>query len=350
MRKKYSIGVNGGHLRSTAVAICHETKTVAPLVYGSAINPHSIDESELFSRAEDLAIDLREHIAAVDRSVSIAVERVVVALPGVGLAREQSEVLPVLKRAFGSENVNVVDDTWAALFAVTQKPLGVCAFAGCGASVCIALGEFIPKKEFKIDGWGPVIGDFGSGFQLVTRFFRNLGRELDSDESNLFFEKVRQVSKGMNLYPELPSLELAQRWFDRFMEYHATDWRAQFARLAEPIIKLADSEDSGPLTVDARKLVESVAIELVMSLEICLQRHKHIDSTQLPLVLQGGVLRNSKYYQSLVQSRLGEKFREVTVAKQRPVVGALMMASQGFFDPGELAAIEAPIAQISGRK
>ncbi len=333
MGAKLAIGVNGGHLRSTAVAIFLESGKIAGKVNGNCLNPHSVDESELFCRAENLASELIDEIRLSHSITCEDIESIVISLPGVGLQREQDEASVVMRRAFGSKHVKVVDDTWAALFAVTQSAFGICAFAGCGASVCIALGEFIPKKEYKIDGWGPVIGDFGSGFQLVTRFFRNLGRELDEKGNSEFYDEIRTYSRAMNLYPELPALEFVQEWFDSFLDYHSAEWRAQFARLAEPVIKIADSTKNDTASTQARDLVNSVAAELALSLRIAVRRHPQIVSQGLPLVLQGGVLRNSCFYQSAIKAQLSETFSDIIVAKERPVIGALMMATEGLLSP-----------------
>jgi|GEM_PF-2801088 len=328
--RPYVLAVNGGHLRSTAIAAVVSSGEQT-IVYGPPLNPHPLDPENfaLFARSESLFQDLAHELGFSDPDDFAArVQLAVVALPGAGIRAEQDAYLGVLREAFRLSRVHVVDDTWAALYAETRQPYGVCAFAGCGASVCIATGEFIAEKSNKIDGWGPVIGDFGSGFQIVTRLFRALGRSLDSGKEPHLYDEVRRHSRRLDLFPELPPPKFVQRWFDEFVAYHTTEWRAQFARLAEPICGIADSHSrSDSAAKAATSLLTSVAKEMARSLRIAANRGGMQSSSRtLPLVLQGGVLRNSRTYQEALTAIVGHLFSNVIIASGRPVDGCLKIA------------------------
>ena len=70
-------------------------------------------------------------------------------------------------------NYCIIDDTYAGLIAAgPQSTQGICAFAGTGASVYMgtpdgSIRNFTPDKVFKLDGFGAMLGDHGSGFRLA---------------------------------------------------------------------------------------------------------------------------------------------------------------------------------------
>jgi N-acetylglucosamine kinase-like BadF-type ATPase len=337
----YVLGINGGHLRSSAIVLCMETQTIVAHANGSALNPHSIEHKDLRYRTGELIASVACELDLSVETFTSRINNAVVSLPGAGLRAEQDEFTQVMKETLKTNNAQVIDDTWAGLYSEIGAPKGICAFAGCGASVCIALGEFAPRKEFKIDGWGPVIGDFGSGFQLVTRFFRNLGRDLDNTRGSAFFDSIRASCLQLQpqIWPELDDLERVQRWFDRFVAWNKNEWRVQFARLAEPILKLADNEADDDASRSARTLVSSVAMELAASIRIAAARCTDPPADTLPLVLQGGILRNSKCYQQTIIAEVGMLFSEIIPARHPPVIGSLLLAANGQLSQKQLTGL-----------
>jgi len=311
------IGLNGGHHTSSALAYAPESDVLS-MATGQSLNMHRLPLNVILYRLDKLLTDLcsRVGMANTDALYLAATGRMVISLPGAGLADDQDYASAIVRHA-GCKNARIVDDTWAGLFEETLEESGICAFAGTGASVCVAMGEFVPGKVHKIDGWGPVIGDYGSGFQLVTDFFRWLGRELDLKHASPLFDEVRK------LRPDIRSLEHVQRWFDMLYLGGNQEWPAEYAAIAKAITLAADREDNPDR--DACCLVEKCAHDMVTSIQIALTRFGG-QSQGMPLVFQGGMFWHSRLYRDTVARGLCEKVEHVILARHGPDVGALLMA------------------------
>ncbi len=230
----FFVGISGGHHESSATVYDSSQNRVLILPAGKPLNPHHLDSAEFSARLTALILGIARTVGfqSID-ALRANCGGLVLALPGAGTPKDSSSYHEVLSE-IGLDNANlyrVVDDTWVGLYAETRTPWGICAFAGSGASVFVALGSFVATKSQKIDGWGPIIGDFGGAFDLVAEFFRELGRNLDEnpDKTPPLFESLRRR------FPQIPPIYDVQRWFDYQLVHAGAEWPATFALLGEGI-------------------------------------------------------------------------------------------------------------------
>src|SRR5262249_1231202 len=114
-------------------------------------------------------------------------DRLVLSLPGVSSLADLELGQSCIRNAGwvvrSPDNYLVVDDTYAGLIGGALSTQGICAFAGTGASVYLGQPtghqRFIAGKGGKLDGFGPMIGDHGSGFRLAMATLERMGRDLD---------------------------------------------------------------------------------------------------------------------------------------------------------------------------
>jgi N-acetylglucosamine kinase-like BadF-type ATPase len=244
------------------------------------------------------------------------------ALPGAGAVDDQALAkISLLQPYWASrEHYTVLDDTWAGLVAGTFTCRGTCAFAGTGASIYVndkdkKVRRFYGKPH-KIDGWGPIIGDFGSGFQLAVHFFRFINRQYDRGiKPDLFIELVKRE-------PAIRELKHTQRWFDTLFLMNPNEWRTRFAKLAAVVTSAAELSDPDP---DAEMLVQKAANEMIESIKIALERFPH--ARNFPVVFQGGMFEHSRLYRRLVTEAIESEVNACAyLALFRPVVGAVLLA------------------------
>jgi N-acetylglucosamine kinase-like BadF-type ATPase len=109
-------------------------------------------------------------------------------------------------------------------------------------------------------------------------------------------------------------------------------WRARIADLAVAVVRLAEKEAD----FQAVAILERAAEEMETSLLAAISRaHEQgiITKTGVqPMIVEGGVARNSKYFQNRISGllkarRLGKW--DVKVSKLHPVVGAVAFALSG---------------------
>lgn len=326
------IAINGGHTKS--VVACYEAGNMI-IQAGESLNLHLFSHQQVSSRLDVLFTRLR--IACGSKSnaaLAENTERLVMSMPGAATDEEHYRVLAALTAAGWkrTENVFVVDDTWAGLVAGTNSLTGVCAMAGTGASVYVspnpAETRFHPGKANKLDGWGWIIGDFGSGFQLAVDMFRELGRQIDRDPETQSLLSTELLA----MEPDLSSVHDVQKWFDGLCSTDRSQhqWVAHFAILASVVTRLADQEQPDGI---AHSLIQKIAVEMVESITIALKR---TNNSELRVVLQGGMFEHSKFYRNYVAEAISKTHKNpIALAAYRPVFGALLLACADVTRNGE---------------
>jgi N-acetylmuramic acid 6-phosphate etherase len=117
-------------------------------------------------------------VAAVDALGPLpAVEAVGVGLSGFEAARDDDlrHVEQVLRARVGAPRVTIASDGVTSLLGALGEREGVVVAAGTG-TVCVARG---PRGWAKVDGWGSLLGDAGSGFAIGRAGLDAVLRELD---------------------------------------------------------------------------------------------------------------------------------------------------------------------------
>ena len=335
MTESIYLGINAGHTRSVAIAV-DDNLDIIGLVSGESLNLHTYPHVVVSRRFEHLLEKLARNLNISLRDLLDHTSRISISMAGASTKGDQALVKVCLLQPYWSQDMKfkILDDTWAGLIAGTFSTNGTCVFAGTGASVYVndnsGEEEIFYGKPHKIDGWGPLIGDFGSGFQLATHMFRFFGRELDKSGCPELFNRLLEKE------PSIRRIEDAQRWFDALYIMNPHDWRIKFGKLAEVV---TISADACPSDQGATELVKKVANEMVESIKIALDRFPN--ARKLPVVLQGGMFEHSELYREIVIDSVKQLIdNKVYLSKLRPVVGALLLAFIGLNKIHDKSAVE----------
>lgn len=323
----FVVGINGGHIRSTISVWSKDQDCEVYREHGECLNLHVIPKPRIVNRATTL-LERAAKSLGMEKRIDLAksTAALTVAFPGAFRETDRDEADESLK-AFGKgfEQAFHVDDTLAGLFAGVPQKKGVCVFSGAGASIGIANGELLRK----LDGRGPIIGDFGSGFQLVMLFLNRLGRQIDLGLDSALLNRVRQFCSDHNspLIPPEPDAEQLQGWFDELVTSFASDWRQQFPSLAEPLLNPSNNKEMNELL----PIVTRCTRDLAKSFRIasCIQRKLGLWGA--PIVLQGSLLRKSEIFRRhfIKYTRLPQS--NFIVSELSPVDGALLLAADRAF-------------------
>lgn len=315
------LGISGGHQISTAMAV-HDG-VVLGSVKGDGLNLHTVPHLKLASRMGALLENLADRISLTPAELKANTTKLVLAVPGAEIEYGQrlAEACLFLNNWTDRSQFFIADDTWAGLVGGALRRRGICAFAGTGAAVYVGLGEFTVNKRQKIDGWGHILGDYGSGYQLALKMFRFLGRSLDRDKLSPLFTEILKED------PRIATPDNIQHWFSQLYTVHTDDWVVRFARMAAVVTRAAaGSEDPDG---DARRFVVESAEEMVESITLAIERFAP-ESRELPIVFQGGMFEHSDLFRRTVAERLKQKHSSpVGMGSFRPIVGAGLMACGG---------------------
>lgn len=205
--------------------------------------------------------------------------------------------------------VTVVHDSEIALASATGgQRIGVVVIAGTGS---IAVGYGAEGRTARAGGWGHLLGDEGSGFDLVRRALNAATRALDGrGPATSLVERLPQAA-GMSSMDALADRLYLESWSpDRV------------AALAPAVLAAADEGDG-----IARKIVDECAEELALAAESVI-RSLGIQGECFDVVLSGGILKASPRMVEGLRARLvAEAPRcRVAVLQREPVWGAVRLA------------------------
>ena len=152
----FYLAMDAGGTKTTAL-VADETQVLAR-VQGASVKVMRQSEGEAEVRLGAL-LDEVATMAGVDlRNVS----RSCVGLAGVSAAGAREWMMGALGRRVGGE-IEIVGDEVVALDAAFEGGAGVLVMAGTGSNV---IGRCADGKKFGAGGWGPVLGDEGSGYWI----------------------------------------------------------------------------------------------------------------------------------------------------------------------------------------
>lgn len=262
------IGVDGGGTRTRAVVAGEDLVPMGRGASGpanAATRPLPLVVETILEAAGD---------AATSAVVSIRrAERVGVGLAGVESAGLVQPLTAALEEHFGTGRVFVTTDARIALAGAAPGDPdgpGVVLIAGTGA---IAFGRGKDGAEARAGGWGPLLGDEGSGYAIARQGLAAVVRELDgrgpkTEIRRLLFESER----GIHTLEELLSKVYRS-------EGGAGDVAAYF-----PLVLSAAKGGDG----EARRILGEAGRELALA-AITVIRKLHLEAEAFPVSTVGGV-------------------------------------------------------------
>jgi N-acetylglucosamine kinase-like BadF-type ATPase len=301
------IGVDGGGTRTRAVVAGED---LVPMGRGGA-GPANAATRPLPLVVETILDAVGD--AAVSAVVDVGrAERVGVGLAGVESAGLAKPLTAALEKHLGAGRVFVTTDARIALAGASPGDPdgpGVVLIAGTGA---IAFGRGADGAEARAGGWGPLLGDEGSGYAIARQGLAAVVRELDgrgpqTEIKKLLFESER----GIHTLEEL----LAKVYRS---EGGAGDVAAYF-----PLVLQAAKSGDG----EARRILGEAGKELALA-AITVIRKLGLEKESFPVSTVGGVFAAGE----LLLGPLGKELHAVAPQAHLgppaypPEIGAIRLA------------------------
>lgn len=263
-KKTYCVAVASGHSETHFLACTRSPDpsklhlTFLKKTKGRSLNLHSVSEQERKDRFRDGLLEVIDEKNLDDCYVCLS-------MPGISLQKHLDDAQKLLSQ-FGqlreADTRSIVDDTVAGLIAGIGSLEGVCAFSGSGSSVFNGLA--LPKlpeialRPNKIDGYGPLLGDRGSGFKITVELLSKslLAREHNEARRALGYSSTDDNEVWDLLSLKDPSLDKegnCQVWFDQLIENSTRSqikWILDWLEKKHPAIKkeLLTAIDLGELS------------------------------------------------------------------------------------------------------
>jgi len=320
--KKKLLSIASGHSHVKAAVVGPELEDCQ--TFDFTLNLHSLDSTEAGKRLRNLLGELSLENAFEEFTT-------VLTLPGINREEDAEEAREALRKAGWKQpdQVLLADDTLSVLAAESDTFDCVIAISGTGASVLNGKSlEAMPssiESDWKKDGLGPLLGDYGSGFRVGLDFTSYFLRRV---ELGMPLPK-EVIYSAIRAEPNLMKPKEMQRIFDSMLEAgKSANWNLEFAKMAVVVTKLcrtslAPTEVSDILIDAANDFVDTIAACKDMS-----------GSRDLPVYCNGGMFRYSPEYRDIVTQKITEDFPgSCLLAKWHTCMGGLFL---GLMEPGEL--------------
>jgi N-acetylglucosamine kinase-like BadF-type ATPase len=207
------------------------------------------------------------------------------------------------ERGFAA-SLRIVNDTELILAAGAPEGWGVALVAGTGSN-CVARGP--DGRTVRVGGWGPLLGDEGSGYQMGLSALRTAAQAADGRRP------VPEVLRRVLDHWSLPGPDaLLPR------VYAPETTHADIAGLAGLVMDLAAAGQP-----DARRMVDDAAASLALHVDTAVRGLRH---EKPPLALTGSQLQRMSFRNAVVAAisvELG-----ATTFVPHPSEGALVLARQ----------------------
>ena len=302
----------------------------------------------------DLRGDLRRLLDAVLKPVDIRINQLQDSILCIGLSgmtfdyNQKIDVPNLFKEmGIGFENLICTPDTHIIFASHAKSRQGSTLTCNMGSMAYVAT----PLSDYRVGGWGPILGDEGSGYWMGYSALQAIGKEVDRNDSPsiLWNEILKFLNDTEKVVPAWERHSLI--WLERceFFRQHDTDLRTGIfsfvhdlslnsisdlrllaSSLVIPLMKAWQKQDK-----TATEIVEKAAHSLIYQLDqACKQAHVTIDHG--PLVLYGGVFKHYPEFRNLVHQFIETKHNcriQVisinTPGTMRPACGALLLALGG---------------------
>jgi N-acetylglucosamine kinase-like BadF-type ATPase len=299
----YFIGVDGGASKTAALVVDEKGN---PLGRGQA------------GASNHLRVGIEEATRNVERAVNIAMVEAGIAIRQVeyaycGIAGSdhpvhRQRVIDSLKIFFPRGNFIVDTDARIALTGAIGFGAGIVVISGTGS---VAFGRNAGMEEARAGGWGPTLGDEGSGFWIAREGLSAIvrahdGRGFATKMTDLLCDDYDMCSPA-----ELP----------RFV-YATTTHVDDIARYGKLVIQAAQNGD--PIALDILARGGSELAECVLAVA----RKLHITADEFPVAHVGGAFHAGELLLGPMRLRLQRDAPGASLIEplHPPVEGAAMMA------------------------
>lgn len=299
---KYVIGIDGGGTKTLAYIGNSNGKIITSFSSGPS-NYQSIG----IDRAKQ---SLTEVISQLCKHVGISIEDLeLLSLGMAGVDRQQDKtILTKLIRSIGvKSDIILNNDVVCELVGANGKSHGIITISGTGS---ISYGIDTKGKTVRVGGWGHILGDEGSGYDIGKNALKAIFRSYDKrDKETILTEKVLDFL-NLNKVDEI----IGYVYNNKLTKEH-------IARIAPLVIKGASENDA----VSIRILDNAVdcLVEITQAVINQLEFKETIN-----LTYGGGILNKSEYILSRFKEKIHLRNANVQITKPlyNGAIGALLIA------------------------
>jgi len=302
---RYFLGIDGGGSMTVAMVATEAGQIIGRGESGRS-NFRGIEAAEAIDAIRDAMVGAVEQADLQTTDISAAC----FGLAGAGRLIDRSFIKKGLNQAGLPKKLIIVDDMKIAMASVLPQGWGLILNAGTGT---IAVGKDEQGKIDRVDGWGYLLGDEGSGYAIGLEVLKASLRSYDGRTHKTMLEE--SICRHFKITNPGELLELPEP------KLHSPTAIADLARLA---IDAAQQKDEIAL-----RIVEQAGADLVRTASSLIGKFDW-SKRSFQACLMGGLLSNGGILRNKVEAGL-QKFAhkiEIVAPYLLPVCGALLIAAE----------------------
>ncbi|HEY5123644.1 MAG TPA: BadF/BadG/BcrA/BcrD ATPase family protein [Ignavibacteria bacterium] len=229
-----------------------------------------------------------------------------IGVAGARHTKDKDELARLIKEHLRYKNIILESDTEIARYGAFGGNDGLILISGTGS---ILYGK-IRNKIYRIGGWGKILGDEGSGYQIAVNALKILAKEFDLNKYN------SSLAKTLNKKFRITNVNLTEKVYRKNFDIQ---------NLTPLIIELAKEGNKNYLMIIRKAVLELV--ELINKFFI-LSKEKKGD-----LVLCGSLIRKNNFFSAILKKEINKKFGKriiISEPKYSPEFGAYLIAKNKF--------------------
>lgn len=303
---QYVIGVDGGGTKTLGAIADMDGNVIAQQEVGST-NHHSNPIEVVRGNLHTLISTLLNAAGAQPADVAC----ICLGMAGVDRPEDRPLIEGIVGEALPQARCIPVNDGVIALVGGALKPFGVIVISGTGS---IAFGLNEAGERARAGGWGHILGDEGSGYQIALRGLRAVCRAHDGRTGPT---ALREAMLG-HLKLERPEQLLG--WIKEIQGA-----KAEIATLSRLVFETSEKGDAL-----ATRILEEEAAELAEAARAVSEKLFPGKQGGWEIIVAGGNLRKSAHFFGMFQRAVAERLPGISVIQPRrePVEGAVLHALQ----------------------
>ncbi|HVT04086.1 MAG TPA: BadF/BadG/BcrA/BcrD ATPase family protein [Thermoanaerobaculia bacterium] len=229
-------------------------------------------------------------------------------IAGADHPRHRAALVEELRKFFPHDNFTVDSDARIALTAAVGLGAGIVVIAGTGS---VAFGRNAANREARAGGWGPTLGDEGSGYSIARRGLAAIVKAFDGRGPATLMTDVLCNEYGMCKPEDLP-----------FFVYAPTTHADDIARCFKMVLHAAEQGDDV-----ARRIFAEEGAELGMT-ALTVARRLGLQNEAFRVACVGGAFKAGPLLAGPFSERLlaGAPLADLQPPRTTPVIGAAEMA------------------------
>lgn len=313
---KHVIGFDGGGTKTEMIISNMDMKPLLTLK-GGPCNPKSVS----YDKAIDTLLKLLDEGYQTSGLMPTDCLSICLGIAGIDGQMEQETFATAIRHYIHQwaavPIIRVTNDAEIALTAALGRNVGIIAIAGTGA---IVYGMTESGQQYRTGGWGHLLGDKGSGYDIGLQSLQAVMSSFDGVEPPTLLTDLVLDKLGLRSPLELRS------WI-----YQPSIQKQHIADVAELCIRAAEADDPAAIEIITKSATNLAKLTSALRMKSNLLR-------DVPIAVTGSIFHHSALYSSTYRQQL-EQFAggaiTVLIAEQRPVFGAALLAAASYSSDGE---------------